>query len=142
MGKELTSQFFPPGKELTSQFFPREKTGRPILSPGKKLTGEKTDRHTGPRGIVNKQPRKYQLSNLKVSDFSKSVVKDKKLKVHNSHPGAIKYRKSGHFLKIAKNCQTMTLVCFNIFKEPIQFWKREINNCQYKLTVTNQRYIT
>ena len=45
VGKELTSQFFPPGKELTSQFFPREKTGRPILSPGKKLTGEKTDRH-------------------------------------------------------------------------------------------------
>ena len=47
MGKELTSQFFPSGKELTSQFFPGEKTGRPILSPGKKLTGEKTDRHTG-----------------------------------------------------------------------------------------------
>ena len=52
VGKELTSQFFPPGKELTSQFFPRGKTGRPILSPGKKLTGEKTDRHTGVTAIA------------------------------------------------------------------------------------------
>ena len=36
------------GKKLTSQsFFPGERMGRPILSPGKKLTGEKTDRYTG-----------------------------------------------------------------------------------------------
>ena len=35
------------------------------------------------------QPRKYQLSNSQLSDISKSVVKDKKLIVHNSHPGAI-----------------------------------------------------
>ena len=35
------------------------------------------------------QPRKYQLSNLQVSGISKSVVKDKKLTVHNSHPSAI-----------------------------------------------------
>ena len=35
------------------------------------------------------QPCKYQLSNSQVSDISKSVVKDKKLTVHNSHPGAI-----------------------------------------------------
>ena len=26
--------------------------GRPILSPGKKLTGEKTDRYTGSRGSI------------------------------------------------------------------------------------------
>ena len=26
--------------------------GRPILSPGKKLTGEKTDRYTGPHTFV------------------------------------------------------------------------------------------
>ena len=47
VGKELTSQFFPRGKNWLVSFFPGEKTGRPILSPGKKLTGEKTDRHTG-----------------------------------------------------------------------------------------------
>ena len=35
------------------------------------------------------QPGKYQLSNSLVSDISKSVVKDKKLTVHNSYPGAI-----------------------------------------------------
>ena len=35
------------------------------------------------------QPLKYQLSNSQVSDNSKSVVKDKKLTVHNSYPGAI-----------------------------------------------------
>ena len=47
VGKELTSQFFPPGKELTSQFFPRGKNGPAHSFPGEKLTGEKTDRHTG-----------------------------------------------------------------------------------------------
>ena len=35
------------------------------------------------------QPCKYQLSNSQVSDNSKPVVKDKKLTVHNSYPGAI-----------------------------------------------------
>ena len=35
------------------------------------------------------QPRKYQLSNSQVPNISKSVVKDMKLPVHNSHPGAI-----------------------------------------------------
>ena len=39
--------------------------------------------------ILCLQPRKYQLSNSQVSDNSKSVVKDKKLTVHNSYPGAI-----------------------------------------------------
>ena len=40
------------GKKLTSQIFPREKklTGRRILSLGKKLTGEKTDRYTSAQG--------------------------------------------------------------------------------------------
>ena len=35
------------------------------------------------------QPCKYQLSNAQVSDISISVVEDKKLTVHSSHPGAI-----------------------------------------------------
>ena len=35
------------------------------------------------------QPHKYQLSSSQVSDISKSVVKDKKLIVHNSYQGAI-----------------------------------------------------
>ena len=39
--------------------------------------------------ILMLQPGKYQLSNSLVSDISKSVVKDKKLIVHNSYPGAI-----------------------------------------------------
>ena len=38
VGKELTSQFFPPWKELTSQFFPRGKNG-----PAHSFPGEKTD---------------------------------------------------------------------------------------------------
>ena len=45
--EKLTSQIFPRGKKLTGQFFPGERMGQPILSPGKKLTGEKTDRYTG-----------------------------------------------------------------------------------------------
>ena len=39
--------------------------------------------------ILLLQPRKDQLSNSQVSDNSKSVVKDKKLTVHNSCPGTI-----------------------------------------------------
>ena len=34
VGKKLTSQIFPRGKKL----FPGERMGRPILTPGKKLT--------------------------------------------------------------------------------------------------------
>ena len=52
VGKKLTSQIFPWGKKLTGQFFPPgkngpERMGRPILSPGKKLIGERTDCYTG-----------------------------------------------------------------------------------------------
>ena len=32
-----------------------------------------------------------------------------------------------HFFKIAKICQTITLVCFITFKQPMKFLKREIN---------------
>ena len=41
VGKKLTSQIFPRGKKLTD---------RSVFSPGKKLTGEKTDRYTGTIG--------------------------------------------------------------------------------------------
>ena len=39
--------------------------------------------------ILMLQPRKCQFSNSQVSDITKSVVKDKKVTVHYSHPGAI-----------------------------------------------------
>ena len=45
------------------------------------------------------------------------------------------------FLFKAKSCQTMALVCFIIFNQPIKRLNREINICQFHLTVTNQRYI-
>ena len=40
------SQFFLRGKNWPVSFFPGERMGRPILSPRKKLTGEKTDHYT------------------------------------------------------------------------------------------------
>ena len=48
MGKKTgLVQIFPRGKKLTGQFFPRGKNGPAHSFPGKKLTGEKTDRYTG-----------------------------------------------------------------------------------------------
>ena len=35
-------------------FFPGERMGRPILSPGKKLTGEKTDRYTATPSVSSR----------------------------------------------------------------------------------------
>ena len=48
VGKNWLVKSFPGGKNWQVSFFPGERMGRPILSPGKKLTGEKTDRYTGP----------------------------------------------------------------------------------------------
>ena len=72
--------------------------------------------------IIIIQPRKYQLSNSQVSDITKSVVRDKKLTAHNSHPSPQQssrcnpnIEKVVHFFKIAKSYHTITLVCYIIF---------------------------
>ena len=62
VGKKLTSQIFPRGKKLICQFFPGERMGQPVLSPGEKLTWEKTDHYTGNR-IASARNNTYSTQN-------------------------------------------------------------------------------
>ena len=46
-----------------------------------------------------------------------------------------------YLFQIAKSCQTITLACFNIVKQPMKFLRTENNIRQFHLTVTNQRNV-
>ena len=66
-------------------------------------------------------PRKYQLSNSQTTQNQLSKTRNRQsttvIQVQ------FKYRKSCSFFKIAKSCQIITLVCFIIFKQPMNFLK-------------------